>query len=166
MDADRFDTLSRSLISFCSRRGVLAAALGGMFGLAGEEARANDKKGGKNDKKDKKDDKKCAKEEKKCRDNTTVFCLTHYDFLTATECSNAFDRCCKQYGKCLDGGNSCVSRTFKAWSPCGSNSQCDLGVCVGGRCTVGSCQFDADCPPGTFCTYVGGSATLSCYSTR
>lgn len=152
MDADRFDSLTRTLTETPSRRTVVRLGVGGglaaLLGLAETEAKKKKRK------------KKC-KGKKKCGGK----CIPKTDCCTGADC--IFGQICAQ-GQCVTGQGTC---------PSGANWCANAGsLCSGGDCmcfqtmdnqtrcgmslddqTCGRCVVDSQCAalypdiPGVFC---------------
>jgi hypothetical protein len=140
MDADRFDTLARSLTDARSRRAALTALLGStlsLVGLAETEAKkkcppCKKRKNG-NCKKNKPDGTACPGGT--CRGGR---CIPANGCPPDRVCGNG---CCPdgqtcQQGQCAAGGNGCPD----GQKPCGT-------ACI----LAGQCCTDTDCPTGTTC---------------
>jgi hypothetical protein len=139
MDADRFDLMTRSLLT-PSRRGFSRTLAGlGLVGslsplLSMTEAEAK-KKGKKNKKKCKKSQKKCGK---KCIPKTS--CCTSVDCAGQLPCINGACDCGPGRRPCTEGcihdvlcSAGCIQESF-----CCEDSECDgTDVCVNGGCICG-----------------------------
>jgi hypothetical protein len=129
MDADRFDTLTRSLTEARSRRGAVAALLGGTLGLLGlAETAAKNKKKGKGKKG------KGKKNKKKDEDNTNQNPGAPPD-----SCANSVKDGGESDVDC--GGGTCPRCAID--KTCVSRNDCASGRCVGAKCAV--CVAAADC---------------------
>jgi hypothetical protein len=118
MDAMQFDTLTRALHDARSRRGALAALVGGTLGVLGlAETTAKKKRKGKGNKN------KGGKRSPTCSDGKKNGSESDVD------CGGACPRC--------SNGKSCATR-----------SDCAGGLCAGGTCQAcavdGDCGEDAD----------------------
>jgi hypothetical protein len=129
MDADRFDTLTRTLTEARSRRGTLASLLGGTLGLLGlADATAKNCKKIENKKKRKACVKK-AKNKKKQDCGDLIPC--------GDQCCSALETCCGNH--CCDSGRDICCGTgccFRGDTCCGDGNCCDPSTetCVGGFC--------------------------------
>jgi hypothetical protein len=133
MDAERFDSLSRTLTDARSRRGALAALLGsplGLFGFAETAAKKKRKK-----KKKKKSPVRCTPQcaGKVCGDDGC-------GATCGVACGGG--QVC-QDGRCVcaNGGVPCLSRCCAPGQVCLDNASCAT-VCMGETCPAGcSCSF-------------------------
>ena len=141
MDADRFDTLARSLRTLHTRRG-LTRVLGGLalgplalLGLAQTEAKRKKKK-------------------KKKRPTSSVI----YVPVPAGDCPDGFRTCNGVCRDLLSDPNNCG----RCGRSCGTHSDGTVPrPCCEGRCLrEGDCCLDSECPSGDFCTD-GACATLA-----
>jgi hypothetical protein len=147
MDAVRFDALARALSRLGSRRGLLAAALGGATTLSGRDAAAICRKGGA----DCTRDRQCCSE--RCLGNGTCSCRKASG--RSVGCKPPEDRC--QKTTCSSTGR-CVESPKKQGAPCGTGTSCDASAkcvasCEDGVKTPGTDETDVDC---------GGSCPTKC----
>ncbi len=143
MDAERFDTLARSLKTPHTRRG-LTRYLGGialgplaLLGLAETGAKRKKKK-------------------KKKRPTSSVI----YVPVPAGDCPDGFRTCNGVCRDLLSDSNNCG----RCGRSCGTHSTegqvNDPRPCCQGRCLLaGDCCLDSDCPPGDICTTSGECVT-------
>lgn len=163
MDAERFDTLIRSLTAGSSRRRTLGVAFGGILGLRGLAAATARKR-----------KKKCKKKCGLCRKCKKGKCKA------TTGASCGICRACDAAGQCVnvadntpcDDGNLCTINDVCTNGVCGGTSTNQGQVCGtsthGGtaiRCCNGVCA-DPDCLPsgttGVSCTVDNTCFTLDC----
>ena len=136
MDADRFDSLARSLPGVRSRRGALAAMVGGVIaplaGLTDGAAKKKGKGGGKN---------------KKKRKNES--CKSDLDCKGSEVCEGQCRPGCRSWAMC-DEDQGCNLVTYQCATECGPNLECpDPEVChgeVANSWCAADCITDADCP--------------------
>ena len=126
MDADRFDTLTRSLTAAGSRRRALAAVLAGSLGVLGSTASAKKKKKKKGKNKDRNTD---------CPQSKPNRCG---------------DKCCKPSEACIKG--KCVNHCNDGKKNFGETGVDCGGTCIDppgsgfGTCVIGQgCDDDGDC---------------------
>ena len=161
MDAVRFDALARALSRLGTRRGVLAAALGGAAALSGRDAAAICRKGGV----DCTRDRRCCSE--RCLGNGTCSCRKASG--KSVGCEPPEDPCrkatCSSTGRCVESpktcgeGQGCDSTTGKCVPHCqdGVKDYDEEGVDCGGSC--GPCKTLAK--DGEACNDPGGGSCES-----
>lgn len=154
MDANRFYSLSRSLIAAPSRRAMLGGTLGGTLGsllhLAGSEGKGEKKKG-----------KKC-KGAANCPGGTKNCggaCVPHD--ACCPSCTTGFT--CLSNGSC---GHACAGTCPATCGACNSNAEGQAFCIAPGDCQkVGqACASTAECPQGQQCQLIGscGFSDLRC----
>jgi hypothetical protein len=184
MDADRFDTLARSLTAARSRRGALAAALAGVLGTRGLNSGEAKKKKCPPCKKRKQG--KCKKKKpdgSPCPGGTCDGgrCATCSDGVkngteTGIDCGGSCPRCatgqsCTSPNDCASAfcsGGTCQTCTFPDVCGFDADGTCNCQqshpdgsfVCVKNNATAPGCDV-APCPAGTICTNTVG--TFGCY---
>jgi hypothetical protein len=142
MDADRFDSLTRSLTAAGSRRRALAIALGGalaaLLGYQVEEIDAHDPS--------KKCKKKSGKQKKKCLKKAKKHNATHKN-----SCQDGVKNGSETDVDC--GGGAC-SRC-QGGQICNSRNDCHTALCVASTCqscaVAADCGFESDGVTGCFC---------------
>lgn len=152
MDVDRFDLLSRSLVTASSRRAVsraitalgLAGGISALFNAADAEAK-----------------KKRKKKKKRCKPKSTATTCAGKCGTVTNNCKKPVD-CgadCNFGYVCLDG--TCKSCGFDD-EPCCDGNSCELGDLF---CNAGTCQYCGSlrepCCPGNICV-IGSCVAGQC----